>query len=123
MAFNFIPTRVVMSPCCMYKLHLHPMHGTISLLTHKHAFSPNSHKKCYSYKKSPTYMESRIEDIFILHNINIISSESVISNSNWNEMCTTLDQLLYTYHSKLILSLGFHISPLKPPGFKALFNA
>lgn len=56
-------------------------------------------------------MESRIEHIFILHNINIISSESVISNSNWNEMCTTLEQLLYTYHSKLILSLGFHIPP------------
>ena len=122
MAFNFIPTRVVMSPCCMYKLHLHPMHGTISLLTYKLAlFSPNSHKKCYSYKKSPTCMKGRIEDIFILHNINIISSESAISNSNWNEMCTTLEQLLYTYHSKLTLTIPY--LPLKPPGFKALFNA
>lgn len=66
-------------------------------------------------------MKGRIEDIFILHNINIISSESAISNSNWNEMCTTLEQLLYTYHSKLTLTVPY--LPLKPPGFKALFNA
>lgn len=66
-------------------------------------------------------MKERIEDIFISHNINIISSESAISNSNWNEMCTTLEQLLYTYHSKLTLTVPY--PPLKTPGFKALFNA
>ena len=67
-------------------------------------------------------MKSRTEDI--LYNINTTSSvshQSVISHSNWNEMCTTLEQLLYTYHSKLTLRVPY--LPLEPPGFKALSNA
>lgn len=78
--------------CCMYKLYLYLMYGIILFFMYKFVlFLFNLYKKCYFYKKFFICMKDRIEDIFILYNINIILLELVISNFNWNEMCIILE--------------------------------